>query len=74
MAWKCNNEFSVDCLLIEETFLMEAITIQEANIYTRTKIIFSGLLNKKETSIVITIIICLVYILEVREPQVQQHE
>ena len=44
MAWKYSNEFSVDCLLIEETFLMEAITIQEANIYTRTKIIFSGLL------------------------------
>ena len=44
MAWKCSNEFLVDCLLIEETFHMEVITIQEANIYTRTKIIFSGLL------------------------------
>lgn len=44
MAWKYSNEFSVECLLIEETFLMEVITIQEANIYTRTKIIFSGLL------------------------------
>ena len=44
MAWKYSNEFSVDRLLIEETFLMEVITIQEVNIDTRTKIICSGLL------------------------------